>query len=85
MDTTEAIDLARQAVMLMLAVSAPVLLASMGIGLIIGVLQAVTQVQEQTLSFVPKIVLMLIVAVLTAPWALAKLIEFSRAMFGTLP
>ena len=85
MDTGAIVDLARQAIVLMLLVSAPTLLAGMLIGVIISVLQAVTQVQEQTLSFVPKIVVMLLVAILTAPWATARLLEFSRLMFGTLP
>ena len=85
MDSTQVVDLARQAVMLMLVVSAPVLVVGMAVGLIISILQAVTQVQEQTLSFVPKIVVMLLVAVLTAPWATQKLLEFSREMLGTLP
>lgn len=85
MDSTQIVDLARQAVMLMLVVSAPVLVVGMAVGLIISILQAVTQVQEQTLSFVPKIVVMLLVAVLTAPWATQKLLEFAREMLGTLP
>jgi flagellar biosynthesis protein FliQ len=85
MDSTQVVDLARQAVMLMLVVSAPVLVVGMVVGLVISILQAVTQVQEQTLSFVPKIVIMLLVGVLTAPWATQKLLEFSREMLGTLP
>ena len=85
MDTSEIVSLTRQAVMLMLIVSAPTLLVGMLVGLVISILQAVTQVQEQTLSFVPKIVVMLLVGAATAPWATAKLLEFSREMFGSLP
>jgi flagellar biosynthesis protein FliQ len=85
MDATQAVDLARESIMLLLVISAPVLLVGMGVGLLISVIQAVTQVQEQTLSFVPKIVAMLLAALLTAPWACAKLMEFSRDMFGSLP
>ena len=55
------------------------------VALVVSVLQAVTQVQEQTLSFVPKIVAMLLVATAVAPWITTKLLEFARQMFGTLP
>lgn len=85
MDTSQAVDLARQTVTLLLLVAAPVLVVGMGVGLVISVLQAVTQVQEQTLSFVPKIVVMVLTAVFTASWGGQKLLEFAREMFGTLP
>jgi flagellar biosynthetic protein FliQ len=85
MDSTQVIALAREAVMLMLQVSAPVLVIGMLVGLIISIMQAVTQVQEQTLSFVPKIVIMLLVSAATAPWAMEMVMQFSRRMFGELP
>ena len=85
MDSSEAVDLARQAVILLLMVSAPILIVGMCVGLAVSILQAVTQVQEQTLSFVPKIVAMLATAVIVAPWASAKMLEFAGQMFGTLP
>lgn len=85
MDASSAIDLARQAVTLTLLVSMPVLVVGMAVGLVISILQAVTQVQEQTLSFVPKIVAMLFTAALTAPWVTQKVMEFSQEMFGGLP
>ncbi len=85
MDASDAVDLARQAVMLILMVSMPVLLIGMGVGLLVSIMQAVTQVQEQTLSFVPKIVAMLLAAWVTAPWVTTKLLEFSKQMFGSLP
>ncbi len=85
METTDAVDLTRQAIMLMLMISAPVLLVGMLVGLTVSILQAVTQVQEQTLSFVPKIAAMLLVAATIAPWVIEKLMVFARQMFGTLP
>jgi flagellar biosynthesis protein FliQ len=85
MDMSQAVDLARQSVMLLLVISAPTLAVGMAVGLVISVLQAVTQVQEQTLSFVPKIVAMVLVAVVTASWGGQKLMEFAQDMFGTLP
>lgn len=76
------IDDTRSTMLLMLLLSMPVLGAALVIGLAISILQAVTQVQEQTLSFVPKIVGMVLVAVLTMPWMVAKVLEFSSEMFG---
>ena len=85
MNAGEAIDLVRQAVTLVLMVAAPVLVTALLVGLVVSVLQAVTQVQEQTLSFVPKIVAMLVALAIVGPWMLEKLVEFGRDMFGTLP
>ena len=51
----------------------------------VSVLQAVTQIQEQTLSFVPKIIGMVVVAILFMPWLVVKLLEFSAEMFGPMP
>jgi len=85
MDASAAVDLARQAVTLILMVSMPILVVGMAVGLLVSILQAVTQVQEQTLSFVPKIVAMLLAAWFVGPWITIKLMEFSRQMFGSLP
>lgn len=80
-----AVDLVRESLMLMMTLSGPVLLAALAIGLAISLLQAVTQVQEQTLTFVPKILVMVVVAVLTAPWMLEMIMEFSARMFSGMP
>ena len=85
MDASGAVDLARQTVTLMLLISLPVLVVGMTVGLLVSILQAVTQVQEQTLSFVPKIVAMLMTGALIAPWAMNKLLEYARQMLGTMP
>ncbi|RPI60415.1 MAG: flagellar biosynthetic protein FliQ [Planctomycetaceae bacterium] len=82
MNSNEAIDLAKEAVMLMLVLGAPVLLTGMITGMIVSIMQALTQVQELTLSFVPKIIAMVIAAMITGPWVLERLIEFSRRMFS---
>ena len=65
---TENLALVREALMLTLLVSAPILGAGLVVGLVISLLQAVTQVQEQTLAFVPKIVAMVLVAILLLGW-----------------
>ena len=62
MDSQDAIDLTREAIMVTLLISSPVLFCGMIVGLCIGLLQAVTQVQEQTVAFVPKIVVMVLVS-----------------------
>ncbi|HQL75017.1 MAG: Flagellar biosynthetic protein FliQ [Planctomycetes bacterium ADurb.Bin126] len=82
MNADAAIDLARQAVSLTLVLSLPVLLTVLAVGLVVSLLQAITQVQEQTLSFVPKLLAGAAAILLAGPWALERLIEFSRAMFG---
>ncbi len=84
MESGEAIDLVRQAVMLLLIVGAPVLVTGLVVGVIVSVIQAATQVQEHTLSFVPKIAAVLIAAALAGPWMTERLVEFARTMF-TLP
>jgi flagellar biosynthetic protein FliQ len=80
----QAVDLVRESLTLMLFLSAPILMAALVVGLAVSILQAVTQVQEQTLSFVPKILGMGIVAILTAPWLFSKIMDFSARMFGGL-
>ena len=68
--------------MITLLVSAPILGAGLLVGLVISLLQAVTQVQEQTLAFVPKIVAMVLVAVLLLGWIGGQISVFAERMFG---
>lgn len=85
MDTQDAIDLAREAIMVTLVISSPVLLCGMLVGLGIGLLQAVTQVQEQTVAFVPKIVAMVLVLALSLPWLLNQMIEYTKDLITQIP
>ena len=80
-----AISLVRQGVLQILVLSAPALLVSMAVGLIVAVLQATTSIQEQTLTFVPKIAAILAVLVLFGPWMLSTLVEFTRQIFAMIP
>jgi flagellar biosynthetic protein FliQ len=82
MTPDQATDLIRESLTLMLTLSAPILVAAVVIGLAISVFQAVTQIQEQTLSFVPKILGMAVVAILVTPWVTTSIMEFARRMFG---
>ncbi len=82
MSIDQAIEIVRQALTLMLFISAPILMAALVVGLTISILQAVTQVQEQTLSFVPKILGMAIMAIVAFPWIAKRIMEFSVHMFA---
>jgi flagellar biosynthetic protein FliQ len=77
-----ATDLARQAVLLLLTVSAPMLATALLTALVVGVIQAATQVQESTISFVPKLLAVALAAIVTGPWVLERLVAFGREMFG---
>lgn len=80
-----AIDLGREAIMVTLLISAPVLVAGMVVALVIGLLQALTQIQEQTIAFVPKLVAMVLALSLSLPWLLAKMLEYFRQLIESAP
>lgn len=79
---TETLGLVREALLMSLVLSAPILGAGLLVGLVISLLQAVTQVQEQTLAFVPKIVAMVLVSILLLGWMGTQLSGFAARMFG---
>lgn len=82
-----ATELIRHTLILALLVSAPMLLIGLIVGVLVSLVQAVTQIQEQTLTFVPKIAAMVGAAIMLMPWIGNHLMEYSRAMFlaGQLP
>jgi len=84
MTVPQAIDTVREVFYLMLLISLPILAAALVVGLAVSVLQAVTQIQEQTLSFVPKIIGMGVVAMLAVPWIIVRIMDFAARMFGGL-
>jgi flagellar biosynthetic protein FliQ len=75
----------REGLLLVLLVSAPPLLASLAVGLIVGVLQAATQIQDQTLVFVPKLVVVVLVLVALGPLLGAQLLRFTQALLLAIP
>lgn len=77
----EAIELVRAALLEALVLALPILGAGLLIGLVISLFQAVTQIQEQTLVFVPKIVVMVVVALLLLGWLTVRMVEFAGVMF----
>ncbi|TCS82952.1 flagellar biosynthesis protein FliQ [Tepidibacillus fermentans] len=78
------IHLFENAVYTILIVSAPVIGLGLLVGLLVSIFQATTQIQEQTLAFVPKIVAVLLAIVFFGPWMLSRLVEFTQAIFGQL-
>lgn len=85
MDPQDAVDLAREAIMVALLVSSPVLAAGMLVGLALGLLQALTQIQEQTVAFVPKLLAMVLVLSLTLPWLIGRMVEYSTDLVENIP
>jgi len=77
----DAIDIVQTALLETLLIAAPILGAGLLVGLVISLLQAVTQIQEQTLTFVPKIVVMILVAIVLLSWIAVRLGEFAIEMF----
>jgi flagellar biosynthetic protein FliQ len=78
------IGLAGQAVYVVLKASAPMLVLALLVGLIISVFQATTQIQEQTLAFVPKIVVVLFALLIFGPWILSTLVDFTFQLLNNL-
>ena len=85
MDLETAVDLVRNATYLALLVGAPVLIVSIVVGLVVSVLQAVTQIQEQSLNLVPKIVLVSFTMLLVLPWAIQRVVEYATALINDIP
>lgn len=84
MTPEQVIDVGREAVWVMIRLGAPSMLAALAVGVVISLLQALTQVQESTLSFLPKFVAMLAVLVLTMPFSFAVLGDFTRALMARI-
>lgn len=82
MTPDQAMDIVRQSLFVGLLIATPILSVGLVIGLIVSIFQAVTQIQEQTLSFVPKIIGMAVVTIAIVPWAYAKMADFAVQMFG---
>jgi flagellar biosynthesis protein FliQ len=78
-------DLARDAMMVTALLAAPLLIVALLIGLIVSVFQTVTQIQEQTLSFVPKLVGVGLTFLIALPWMLQLLVEYTARLFRAMP
>lgn len=83
MEMSEALDLARDALITTLKIALPILGTGIVIGLLISILQTLTQLQDQTLSLVPKIVAMVSAAVFFLPWLGTRVVDYTRMMFSS--
>jgi flagellar biosynthetic protein FliQ len=79
------VQLLRSGVLQTLLIAAPLLLIGMVVGLIISIFQATTSIQEQTLSFVPKIAAILGALILLGPWIMASMVQFTVRLFARIP
>jgi flagellar biosynthetic protein FliQ len=79
------ISLAMQAMQLAFKVAMPLLLAGLVVGLIVSVFQAVTQIQEQTLAFIPKIIAIAAVVVIMGPWMLGQVLSYTTQLYTGIP
>jgi len=83
--TTLAVELIRQALTVTLLVAAPLLITSLAVGILVSLIQAVTQIQEQTLTFIPKLVAMAAVFVILLPWSLTQLVQYLVGVLQSFP
>jgi flagellar biosynthetic protein FliQ len=79
------INVGMQAMQLAFKVAMPLLLVGLVVGLLVSVFQAVTQIQEQTLTFIPKIVAMGVVLVVAGPWMLSEVVTYTEQLYSSIP
>ena len=85
MTPTTVIDIGRQAVEVTLLVAAPLFIAALVTGLLVSIFQAATQINEMTLSFVPKVIAIFVTLVIAGPWMITLLTDFMQRMFTAIP
>lgn len=85
MEPSLAIELGQRTLTVATLLAAPILLSALAAGLIIGMFQAATQINEQTLSFVPKLGVMVVTLIIATPWMLTVLLDFTRGLFEGVP
>lgn len=78
------IDVAEKGIYMILIIAGPLMLIALAVGLLVSIFQATTQIQEQTLAFVPKIVAVLLGLIFLAPWMLSHLLSYANEIFGNL-
>jgi flagellar biosynthetic protein FliQ len=85
MDQDTVVSLATQAMTLAIEVAGPMLLVGLAVGLVVSVFQAVTQIQEQSLSFIPKIIGLAALIVILGPWMLGQLVTYTQNLYTSIP
>jgi len=79
------IEIGRQAVEVTLLISAPLFIAALATGLLISIFQAATQINEATLSFVPKLIVVFITLIVAGPWMITVLTDYMQRLYGSIP
>ncbi|MEP7205441.1 MAG: flagellar biosynthesis protein FliQ [Casimicrobiaceae bacterium] len=85
MNPQSVITIAQQALFVTVLISAPLLLTALVVGLVVSIFQAATQINEMTLSFIPKLLAMFAVLVFAGPWMLTQLLDYVRRLFQSIP
>ncbi len=85
MDTAMVVDLGRQALWMTMLVSAPMLLVALVVGLVVGIFQAATSINEQTLSFIPKLLALGLTAAVFGTWMINTLVDYTKVLYGRIP
>ena len=79
------IGLGNEAIKVTLLLAAPMLMIGLGVGLIVSIFQAVTQIQEMTLTFVPKIIAVMVALVVALPWMIDLIVTYTQELFRSIP
>ncbi len=85
MDTATVVDLGRQALWMTVLISAPLLAVALAVGLVIGILQAATSINEATLSFIPKVASLALTLAIVGGWQINMLVDYTREIFQRIP
>lgn len=85
MENEFAIEVVNQAIKVTLMLSAPMLLGALVVGVVVSIFQAVTQINEQTLSFIPKILVIIATLVIFSPWMMETMVSYTQDLFTSIP
>ena len=85
MNDGDVMSLASSAIWTTMRVAAPVLIVGLVVGLVVSIFQAVTQIQEQTLVFIPKVIAIVVVLALTGPWMMNVMLAYTHDLFANIP
>ncbi len=85
MNAQSVLTISQQALQVMLMLSAPMLLVALGVGLLVSIFQAATQINEMTLSFIPKLLAIFATLVIAGPWMLQTIVDYMQRLFKSIP
>jgi flagellar biosynthetic protein FliQ len=85
MDTAMVVELGRESLLVAVMIASPMLAIALAVGLLVGIVQAATSINEMTLSFIPKIAALVIVLMILGSWQISVLVDFTRRLFERIP